>query len=273
MVRVDPKVVLTACAMVGFGHLAAASGGPAPMPVRRSKVPTSQSTPARIGERAVDIIVADTGTDATFIRVHENEMPAGAVGRRINLEVPSRFIDLAQQGNRTVAFSVTGRQYAVDPNRIFSLDVRPAEPGAAFPPEVTRATRDLAVAITSLLLPNAPVIALHNNTGALLRWYASGPFQTCTHAVYVNPEMDAAAFVVVATRPLFEAIRNLGISVVWENRAGAFDDGSLLAYAQRHHLAYANIEAGQGASTESQLAVVRRIVPILQAAETARETH
>jgi hypothetical protein len=221
----------------------------------------------------VDINVADTGTEVTFVRVHQNEMPAGAAGRRINMEVPSRFIDLSQRRDRYIAFSVEGRHYSVDPNRIYSPEVVPWEPGIEKPLAATEATRGLADAITGLFLPNAPVIALHNNTGTLLRSYAAGPFKSCTHAVYVNPEMDESAFVVVGTRSLFAAVSSLGINVVWENRSGDRDDGSLLAYTQRHNIVYANVEAAQGAPVEVQLSIVRRIVPILVAAQTPRETQ
>jgi hypothetical protein len=91
--------------------------------------------------------------------------------------------------------------------------------------------------------------------------------------VYVNPEMDESTFVVVGTRSLFAAVRTLGINVVWENRYGDRDDGSLLAYAQRNNIVYANVEAAQGAPVEVQLSIVRRIVPILVAAQMPRETQ
>ena len=123
----------------------------------------------------------------------------------------------------------------------------------------------LAQAITGLLLPGAPVIALHNNRGTLLASYASGPFKKYTHAVYVNPAMDASTFAVVPTQSLFEAVKNLGINVVWENRAGTNDDGSLLAYAQRNHIPYVNIETRLGSSAQAQLEILRKMVPLVQA--------
>jgi hypothetical protein len=109
------------------------------------------------------------------------------------------------------------------------------------------------------------VIALHNNRGTLLASYASGPFKKCTHRVYVNPNMDSSTFAVVPTQSLFEAVKNLGINVVWENREGANDDGSLLAYAQRNKIPYVNIETALGSSAEAQLAIVRQMVPIVRA--------
>jgi hypothetical protein len=252
-VRVYLKVVLTACAMAGSAGLASASEDPGVPVVWHALITTSPSPSAAIGERSVEINVADTGAAVTFIRVHQNEMPAGAVGTRINAEVPSRFIDLSQRGTREIAMALGGREYSFDPNRIFS-------------PEAAPAAITLADAITSLLLPHAPVIALHNNRGTLLASYASGPFKGCTRAVYVNPHMDASTFAVVSTRSLFDAIERLGINVVWENRAGANDDGSLLAYAQRHDIPYVNVEAGQGSSAEAQLNIVRQVVRILPAA-------
>jgi hypothetical protein len=209
--------------------------------------------------------VADTGSDITFIRVHENEMPAGSVGTRINTEIPSRYIDLSQRAHREVTFTLTGQQYSFDPNRIYSVDVAPGTRGAGVAPAAAHPTSALARVITRFLLPNAAVIALHNNKGTLLESYASGPFMKFTNRVYINPRMAASTFAVVSTEALFDAIKHLGISVVWEDRAGSNDDGSLLAYAQRNDIPYVNIEAAQGASIEAQLGIVRQIVPILSA--------
>jgi hypothetical protein len=232
-------------------------------------VQSSRSTSIAIGEHSVDINVTDTGADVTFIRLHENEMPAGAVGVQMNREVPSRFIDLSHRRDRNINFKLAGSRYSFDPNTIFSADVAPGAVGIPLSPAATKATATLADAITSLLIPGAPVIALHNNRGTLLASYASGPFKKCTHAVYVNPSMDSSTFAVVPTKALFDAVKNLRINVVWENRAGTNDDGSLLAYAQRNHIAYINIETGMGSSVQAQLDLVRRIVPIVQAENMA----
>jgi hypothetical protein len=265
--RVYVKVVLAACLILGLEDLATAAGDTGVSSVRL--VPALQSTSVAIGEHFIDVNVADTGTDVTFIRLHENEMPAGAVGTLINREVPSRFIDLSQGRNRNITFTLTGSHYSFDPNTIFTIGVAPSALGVSLSPAATQATNKLAATITSLLLPNAPVIALHNNRGTLLESYASGPFKKCTHRVYVNPEMDSSTFAVVATQSLFETIKHLGINVIWENRAGTNDDGSLLAFAQRNNIPYVNIETGLGSSIEPQLNIVRQMVPILRAVPAA----
>jgi hypothetical protein len=231
--------------------------------------PTARSASIPIGEHSIDIKVADTGADITFIRLHENEMPAGAVGVQMNREVPSRFIDLSQRRDRNITFALTGSRYSVDPNTIFTAGVAPSAIGVALSAAATKATTTLAEAITGLLLPGVPVIALHNNRGTLLASYASGPFKKCTHAVYVNPAMDASTFAVVPTQSLFEAVKSLGINVVWENRAGKNDDGSLLAYAQRNNIAYVNIETRLGSSAQAQLDIVRKMVPLVRAEAAA----
>jgi hypothetical protein len=258
-------VVLTASVVLGSGHAAAATGAPAASTVQALLVQSSPPTTVQIGEHTIDINVTDTGADVTFIRLHENEMPAGVVGVQMNTEVPSRFIDLSQRGDRNITFRLAGSRYSFDPNTIFSASVAPGAVGIPLSPAATKATATLADAITSLLIPGAPVIALHNNRGTLLASYASGPFKKCTHAVYVNPGMDSSTFAVVPTQSIFEAVKAVGISVVWENRAGSNDDGSLLAYAQRNHIPYINIETGMGSSAQAQLDLVRRIVPIVQA--------
>ena len=267
--RVNLKVVLIACVMVGFRHLAVASGNPG-VSARHSLVPTSRLTSVPIGDSTIEIKVADTGTDVTFIRVHQNEMPAGSVGTRINTEIPSRYIDLSQRAHREVTLTLTGHRYWFDPNRIYSVDAAPGTLGVGVSPAATHATMTLARVITGFLLPNAPVIALHNNKGTLLESYASGPFMKFTNGVYINPRMVSSTFAVVSTQLLFDAIKHLGISVVWEDRAGTNDDGSLLAYAQRNNIPYVNIEAAQGASLEAQLSILRQIVPILRLAQPAR---
>jgi hypothetical protein len=248
----------------GFGPFACAAGTPAPTaPHALPQSVRSASIP--IGEHSINVNVADTGADVTFIRLHEDEMPAGAVGVQMNREVPSRFIDLSQRRDRNISFALSGTRYTFDPNSIFTGGVAPIAYGARLSPAATKATTGLAETITGLLLPGAPVIALHNNRGTLLASYASGPFKKYTHAVYVNRAMDASTFAVVPTRSLFEAVKKLGINVVWENRAGTNDDGSLLAYAQRNNIPYVNIETALGSSSRAQLDIVRQMVPLVQA--------
>ncbi len=253
--RIAMTGVLTAWTMVGGWHSSEGADDRRASSPRQATASIVQSWSVPTGDRRVDIRVADTGTDVTFVRVHQNEVPAGAVGAAINAEVPSRFIDLSQHGTRDIAVATEGRRWSFDPNRIFSVGVI----GVA---------AALAEAVTSRLLANAPVVALHNNRGTLLDSYASGSRKSCSKALYVNPRMDGATFALVSTRELFEAIKDLGINVVWEDRRGALDDGSLLAYAQRRGIPYVNVEAPLGASVEAQLGVVRRIVRLLLAAET-----
>lgn len=251
--------------ILGIAQFTPAAGNPITSTIRHALVPSVRTASIPIGEHAIDIKVADTGADVTFIRLHENEMPAGTVGAQMNREVPSRFIDLSQRRDRNISFALSGSRYTFDPNSIFTVGVAPIAYGVRLPPAATKATTTLAQAITGLLVPGAPVIALHNNRGTLLASYASGSFKKHTHAVYVNPAMDASTFAVVPTQSLFEAIKNLGINVVWENRSGSNDDGSLLAYAQRNHIPYVNIETRLGSSSQAQLDIVRRMVPLVRA--------
>lgn len=250
--------------ILGFAQFAAA-GKPVAPTLQPALIQSVRSASISIGEHAIDINVADTGAGVTFIRLHENEMPAGAVGVQMNREVPSRFIDLSQRRDRNITFALAGNRYSFDPNTIFTAGVAPSAIGVPLSPAATKATSTLARTITDLILPGAPVIALHNNRGTLLAAYASGPFKKYTHAVYVNPAMDASTFAVVPTKSLFEAVKKLGINVVWEDRAGTNDDGSLLAYAQRNKIPYVNIETRLGSSTRAQLDIVRRMVPLVQA--------
>lgn len=263
--RVGLKVVLAASMILGFGQIACAAGNPVAPAARHGLAQSVQSASIPIGEHSINVNVADTGADVTFIRLHEDEMPAGTIGVQMNREVPSRFIDLSQRRDRNISFALSGIRYTFDPNSIFTGGVAPITYGARLSPTATKATTALAETITGLLLPGAPVIALHNNRGALLASYAHGPFKKYTHAVYVNRAMDASTFAVVPTRSLFEAVKNLGINVVWEDRAGANDDGSLLAYAQRNNVPYVNIETALGSSAQAQLDIVRQMVPLVPA--------
>jgi hypothetical protein len=265
VMRAGVKVVFAVSMIAGYAHFTCAAGHPEAPTVGQALPQNVRSTSIPIGQHSIDIKIADTGTELTFIRLHENEMPAGAVGVQMNREVPSRFIDLSQRRNRNISFALGGSRYTFDPNSIFTAGVVPITYGAPLSPAATQATTGLAETITGLLLPGAPVIALHNNRGTLLASYAHGPFKKYTHAVYVNRAMEASTFAVVPTRSLFEAVKKRGINVVWEDRAGMKDDGSLLAYAQRNNMAYVNIETALGSSAQAQLDVVRQMVPIVQA--------
>lgn len=265
VMRAGAKVVFAASMIAGYAHFACAAGHPEVSTARHALPQSVRFASIPIGEHSINVNVADTGTDITFIRLHEDEMPAGAVGVQMNREVPSRFIDLSQRRDRNIRFELSGTRYTFDPNSIFTAGVAPITYGAQLSPAATQATTGLAQTITGLLLPGAPMIALHNNRGTLLASYAHGPFKKFTHAVYVNRAMAASTFAVVPTRSLFEAVKKRGINVVWEDRAGMKDDGSLLAYAQRNNIPYINIETALGSSAQAQLDIVRQMVPIVQA--------
>jgi hypothetical protein len=135
---------------------ASAVANPVAPTVRHALVQSVRSASIPIGEHSIGINVSDTGAGVTFIRLHQNEMPAGAVGMQMNREVPSRFIDLSQRRDRNITFALTGSRYSFDPNTIFTAGVAPSAIGARLSPAATNATTTLAQAITDLLLPGAP---------------------------------------------------------------------------------------------------------------------
>src|SRR5690606_3176038 len=75
----------------------------------------------RLGETTVPVVVhAAEAAGLTYLNLHDDEGTSVAAALRVVRRHGGRVVELRHTGARNVAFTVDGRAYAADPNRIFT---------------------------------------------------------------------------------------------------------------------------------------------------------
>lgn len=189
-----------------------------------------------------------------FLQLHDNEETGAEAAHQLLKERGGTLLSLQNNGERNVNFTLDGRTYCFDPNRIFTptglvqtLDA--CGPGMRTPDSVEA----FSTFLTALLPDSAMVVAVHNNRPGSYR--ISSYLQELKKdaaAVFINQEMDSDDFVLTTHPPLFEWLQQHKISVVLQNNQTVTDDGSLSVLFGRLQKPYANIEAQFGHLSEQK---------------------
>jgi hypothetical protein len=228
-----------------------------------------------LGETAVSVNVYEKkGARVTFFSPHHNEQPSSLAAQEAVARHGGRLVELValdEKGEpaRRVRFTLRGKPYDVDPNRIFTENGRRC--GA--PAEAEPAVRSFADALLEIIF--APggrrlrdgesfLVAVHNNTDVdekIAREKASdltagsfsraGAFHEQAAGVFLsNREADADNFVILSAPQLLGGFAERGFNVVLQKPAAelqdkrcSVDDGSLSVYAALQNIPYVNLEA------------------------------
>lgn len=257
--------------------------------------PVKTTLTLTLGETSVSVNVYEKkGARVTFFAPHHNEQvaPAAAreaVGRRGGRLVELVSLDERGQPARRLRFTLGGKPYSLDPNRIFTENGRRCNVA----PEAEPAVKSFAEALLEIIF--APggrrlregegfLVAVHNNadsdersaadragdltaiafTGAAkARGIASGTFHESAAGVYLsNREADEDNFVIVSTPRLLGGFAERGFNVVVQKPAAELrvpgcevDDGSLSVYSALQSIPYVNLEADirKGAARQREM--------------------
>jgi hypothetical protein len=207
-------------------------------------------TAFKLGDTEIQAVVHQSGDGPTMLNVHDDEDTAVQAGIANIREYGGRVIELAHSGERLITFSLTGRKYAFDPNRIFS-DTGIAETlklQSTWSPEAQTAIRSFASAyLKTFSLDREPVIvALHNTM--------EGPFSVESFlpdaylgsnaaAIHVCPGRSKFDFFYVTEPGFFDYLKRLDFNVVLQDNEQVTDDGSLSVYFSQKGIPYINVEA------------------------------
>jgi hypothetical protein len=191
------------------------------------------------------------GTNSiTLVNLHDDEQASVEAGRVVLEKHGGRLIELVHSGKRRVVFSLNGKEYSFDPNRIFSpAGIRLTVRGEGnIPEEAYQAVQRFADEFLRYfrLDRQRQLITLHNNGEgdfSINSYRPGAEFEADTAQLYVNPDGDPDDFYFVTEEPTFQELRKRKFNVVLQDNRIRRDDGSLSVYAGRHSIAYANVEA------------------------------
>lgn len=162
------------------------------------------------------------------------------------------LIKLDNNRQRVIRFRLRGKNYAFDPNRIFSragieqtlrenstVDLYAIEEIEKF------ATRLLN------LIPNDAtcVVALHNNTEeaySVKSYLPGNDREKDAREVYANDRQDVDDIILTTDSILFKKMADQGFNSIWQHNERAKKDGSMSVFYGEKNKRYINIETQHG---------------------------
>ena len=218
-----------------------------------------------LGDTTVHAVVHSAGPDGLDLFVlHDDENTAVEAGLEFLRNQGGRLVEVRAQGERRVAFSFDGREFSVDPNRVFTaagarrtLDPEAGEGAVAV-------ARLLGDALVGIYGADSTIITLHNNTPgqySARSYLPGGRYASDAAQVHLVPHADPDDFFFVTDATLYSALAAGDFNVVLQD-SSATDDGSLSVWAAQQGRAYVNVEAEHGHRAE-QVRMLRYLAETL----------
>ena len=208
-------------------------------------------------------LVQTTGADGpSYFHPHENEHTSADVARDFVKTKGGTLLEIKCAGRRRIAFSLDGKHFDFDPNRMFTdvgleLTLTTHNQAAMEPVKLLRDS-----IIAKLKLSGGPIIAVHNNEDMSINMYRrGGRFAKEARAVSARSTGKPHEFFLVLDEKLFHALERSGFNAVLQSMTPT-DDGSLSVYCQKAGLRYVNIEAGVSHAAE-QRRMLQALLPLL----------
>ncbi|MBD3637672.1 MAG: hypothetical protein HUJ25_09985 [Crocinitomicaceae bacterium] len=223
----------------------------------------------QIGDSTVQILqeYGNLEDQILFINVHEDEQTSIDAVYEFAKENPVRFVRLKHNETRRIDFSLRGRQYSVDPNRIFTGVGRwkTLRDGGKYSFKASRSVKYLANEILNYVHKNAVIIAMHNNTDvnySIKSYLPGGDESKNTKEIYINEAMDPDDFIYTTDESFFYKLKEKKINVILQDNKRYVNDGSLSVYCGKNGIPYINIEAQKGHFDE-QVRLIQEVLSIL----------
>jgi hypothetical protein len=252
-VRYCSSTLLAICAASLVGQVAWAFPHPGQAAPADDSV-TTLVRQIRLGETEVAVATLEKpGCRFVYINLHDDENTSALAGQDVLKRWGGRLIELRHSGQRDVAFTVRGKDYRVDPNRIFTqAGVRATlEKQSRYSEDAARSVSRFAEELLRIyrIAATDAVIALHNNTQGMysaLSYAAGGSLARDAEDVFIRDGSDPDDFFFVTERVVFDALKRRGYNTVLQDNRRVTDDGSLSVYCGKANVRYINVEAEQG---------------------------
>ena len=224
----------------------------------------------QLGDSTIKIVtvIGDPTDRVRFINVHEDETTSIETVIAYSKTTAVHFERVVHNGTRNITFSISGKFYAFDPNRIFTKGGRKdtLKKQGNYSLKAAKAVRELAEKLLSLIPERTIVVSMHNNTDvnySIKSYQPGGDEAPNTRDVYVNPEMDPDDFIYTTVPAYFDAFSARKINVILQDNENCVDDGSLSVYCGKKGIPYLNIEAQKG-HFDQQLWLIQQTMEILK---------
>ena len=237
-------------------------------PMTKKAVATKKSY-FRFGEKVVTLAKHATPADQPFVLIslHNNEYEAAETAQKFVAEQGGTFLELQNNNERNIEFSLFDKQMIVDPNNIFTPKGRWNDLAANQKKDhvISQQIGELASFIINELPLQKAIVSLHNNIsgGHIIEMYGkNGSLAKNVRSFYQNPEMNSADFFFTTDKAVFEQLKDRKFNVVLQDFQ-AKDDGSLTVFCAKTRRSYIGIETQNG-HTEMQEKMLNAIAEILK---------
>jgi len=260
-----------------------------------------------LGETEIKVNVYENPVrQITFFAPHYNEQTAVRAAREAVEMHGGRFVEIEStdekgKPNRYLKFRFGGKDYSIDPNRIYTENGRTCN----FPAEIETAVKNFADNLLHIIFASDGktlrenerfLVAVHNNAdiaakeksaqngdltaAAYIRSpdserIANGAFQDQAAGVYLsNTEDDTDNFVFLSTPTFINHFAEKGFNIViqkslsrLQTKQCSVDDGSLSVFAARENIPYINLEADSNNGFFRQKQMLEAVFALLPKAE------
>ncbi|MCW3073791.1 MAG: hypothetical protein JWP69_860 [Flaviaesturariibacter sp.] len=236
-------------------------------PIAKKAVVTKKSY-FRFGEKVVSIAKHTTASDQPYVLIslHNNEYAAAEAAHKFITEQGGEYLELLNNNERNIEFSLFDKEMIVDPNHIFT-------PKGRWNDLAANQKKDYIIsqqigALASFIIDEIPlqkaIISLHNNVAeaASIELYKKGgALHKTVRFIYHNPEMNPNDYIITTDKEVFEKLKERKVNVVLQNYQSK-DDGSLNIFCAKTKRTYIGIETQTGHTTaqENLLNVVTDIL-------------
>ena len=225
----------------------------------------------RVGDTVIHAQMRQFGSNTlTMVNLHDDEQASVEAGVAVLERIGGRLIELTHSGKRRVVFSLEGKEYSFDPNRIFSpTGVRKTVRGDGEIPEAAyKAVDHFSAQFIHYFALNkqSEFITLHNNDDGELSIHTyepGGEWAADTDELHVSKVFDPDDFFFVTDKQIYEQLKAQDFNVVVQDNSIKRDDGSLSVFAGRHGIRYINVEAEPQHNTE-QIRMIEAAVKTLR---------
>ncbi|MDB5253332.1 MAG: hypothetical protein JWP27_2501 [Flaviaesturariibacter sp.] len=248
-------------------YLTSTSTSFAKAPVARKAVAARKSY-FRFGERVVALARFSTTDEQPYVllSLHHNEYTASEGARKFVSEQGGTYLELQNNNERNIEFTLFDKDMTVDPDNIFTPKGRWNDLSANLKKDhiISQQIAEFSKFILDEIPVDKTIVSLHNNTAgdaSIDQYLKGGVLYRAAHAAFRNPDMDASDFIITTDKAIFEALKDKKVNVVLQNNM-VKDDGSLSIYCGRSHRAYVSIETqtGHSAAQENLMAAVDEVL-------------
>jgi hypothetical protein len=212
----------------------------------------------RLGEKVVTIVRHGIPVDEPYVVValHNNEFTAAEAAKKFVANNGGLYVELLNDNQRNISFSLFNKDMVVDPNKIFTPKGRwqNLAPGQKKDHIIGQQLTEFANFIIEELPEDKTVISVHNNIdgeNSIQRYTKGQDLARNVKMIFINPAMDPDDFIVTTNKEIFEKLKSHGYNVVLQGYQ-AKDDGSLSVYCTKMHKSYVGVETQLGHFNEQE---------------------